>query len=54
MQFAPEFDVELGFAAILKFERPTLTDDAQGNVSRAGWLTARRSTPTRSANHQLE
>ena len=42
------------FAAILKFERPTLTDDAaQRNVGRAGWLIARRSTPARSANHTL-
>ena len=43
------------FAAVLKFERPTLTDDAaQRNMGRAGWLTARRSTPARSANHELD
>ena len=35
-------------------ERPTLTDDmAQRNTGRAVRLTARRSTPARSANHEL-
>ena len=43
------------FAAVLKFERPTLTNDAaQRNMGRAGWLTARRSTPARSADQELE
>ena len=43
------------FAADLKFERPTLTDVvALSNMGRAGRLIARRSTPARSANHQLE
>ena len=36
-------------------ERPTLTDKvALRNLGRAGGLTARRSTPARSANHELE
>ena len=36
-------------------ERPTLTDEmALRNLGRAGELTARRSTPARSDNHELE
>ena len=37
------------------YERPTVTDEvAQRNLGRAEWLTARRSTPARSANPELE
>ena len=36
-------------------DRPTVTVDAAlCNMDRAGRLTARRSTPARSANHELE
>ena len=42
-------------AAVLQFERPTLTGElAMRNIGRAGGLTARRSTPARSANQELE
>ena len=41
-------------AEAVQSERPTLTDDvAERNTGRAVRLTARRSTPARSANHEL-
>ena len=42
-------------AAVQQFKRPTLTGElAMRNIGRAGGLTAGRSTPARSANHELE